>query len=103
MLEPVADGDARIHAVLPRFSRFSRRAAGDATEEQVIAANIDVVFLDGDGCVVRTVSRLAPWRAAMEWRARSVIELPPGRLERCQVQIGDHVYLAPAREQRWAS
>lgn len=45
-------GDARIAAVLPRSSRFSRRAAGDATEEQVVAANIDTVFLvaglDGD-------------------------------------------------------
>src|SRR5687767_14660695 len=44
VVEPVADSDARIHAVLPRASRFSRRAAGDATEEQVVAANIDVVF-----------------------------------------------------------
>jgi ribosome biogenesis GTPase / thiamine phosphate phosphatase len=42
---PRAGGDARIRAVLPRFSRFSRRAAGDPTEEQVVAANIDVVFL----------------------------------------------------------
>jgi ribosome biogenesis GTPase / thiamine phosphate phosphatase len=45
-------GDARIMAVLPRHSRFSRRAAGDPTEEQVVAANIDTVFLvaglDGD-------------------------------------------------------
>ena len=32
VVEPVADSDARIHAVLPRFSRFSRRAAGDTTE-----------------------------------------------------------------------
>lgn len=47
VLEPVASSDARIHAVLPRFSRFSRRAAGDVTEEQVVAANIDVVFLVG--------------------------------------------------------
>ena len=47
VLEPLAGGEARIHAVLPRFSRFSRRAAGDVTEEQVIAANIDVVFLVG--------------------------------------------------------
>jgi ribosome biogenesis GTPase / thiamine phosphate phosphatase len=38
-------GDARIRAVLPRVSRFSRRAAGDVTEEQVVAANIDTVFL----------------------------------------------------------
>src|SRR3954469_7870281 len=45
-------GDARIMAVLPRRTRFSRRAAGDPTEEQVVAANIDTVFLvaglDGD-------------------------------------------------------
>jgi ribosome biogenesis GTPase len=47
VLEPVSDGDARIHAVLPRASRFSRRAAGDVTEEQVVAANIDTVFLVG--------------------------------------------------------
>ncbi len=38
-------GDARIRAVLPRFSRFSRRAAGDPTEEQIVAANINTVFL----------------------------------------------------------
>jgi ribosome biogenesis GTPase len=38
-------GDARIRAVLPRATHFSRRAAGNATEEQVVAANIDVVFL----------------------------------------------------------
>lgn len=52
-IEPPADGgDARIHAVLPRRSRFSRRAAGNPTEEQIVAANIDTVFLvaglDGD-------------------------------------------------------
>ena len=53
VLEPAKDsGDARIVAVLPRHSRFSRRAAGDPTEEQVVAANVDTVFLvtglDGD-------------------------------------------------------
>lgn len=35
----------RIRAVLPRKSRFSRRAAGNPTEEQIVAANVDVVFL----------------------------------------------------------
>jgi ribosome biogenesis GTPase len=34
-----------IQAVLPRRTQFSRRAAGDREEEQVVAANIDVVFL----------------------------------------------------------
>jgi ribosome biogenesis GTPase len=45
--ETVDDGDARIHAILPRVSRFSRRAAGEVTEEQIVAANVDVVFLVG--------------------------------------------------------
>lgn len=39
------EGITQIHAVLPRFSRFSRRAAGRAEREQVLAANLDYVFL----------------------------------------------------------
>jgi ribosome biogenesis GTPase len=34
-----------IQAVLPRRSRFSRKVAGSETEAQVVAANVDVVFL----------------------------------------------------------
>jgi ribosome biogenesis GTPase len=47
VLDPAAagGGDARIRAILPRASQFSRRAAGNPTERQVIAANVDVVFL----------------------------------------------------------
>ncbi len=45
-------GRCLIRAVLPRLGRFSRKAAGGWTEEQVVAANIDTVFLvsglDGD-------------------------------------------------------
>ncbi len=41
-----------IVAVLPRRSRFSRKTAGSVADEQVVAANIDVVFnvkaLDAD-------------------------------------------------------
>lgn len=41
-----ADGrHGTIEAVLPRRSRFSRKVAGELTEEQIVAANIDVVFL----------------------------------------------------------
>jgi len=36
---------ALIEAVLPRRTQFSRRAAGRAVEEQVIAANIDVAAI----------------------------------------------------------
>ncbi len=42
----------RITAVLPRRTCFSRKQAGERTEEQVLASNVDVVFLvaglDGD-------------------------------------------------------
>jgi len=34
-----------IHAVLPRKSRFSRKVAGEKTEEQIVAANVDTVFI----------------------------------------------------------
>jgi ribosome biogenesis GTPase len=36
---------AMIHAILPRKSAFSRKAAGQSSDEQVIAANIDTVFI----------------------------------------------------------
>jgi len=38
-------GAGAIHAVLPRASAFTRKVAGRAHEEQVVAANIDVAFL----------------------------------------------------------
>ena len=42
---PEPNGPARIQAVLPRRSKFSRKAAGLNSEEQVVAANVDTVFL----------------------------------------------------------
>lgn len=36
---------AIIQAVLPRNSKFSRKSAGKTSEEQIIATNIDTVFL----------------------------------------------------------
>ncbi len=43
---PRPEGDRlTIHAVLPRRTKFSRKAAGEEIEEQVVAANVDVVFL----------------------------------------------------------
>jgi ribosome biogenesis GTPase len=41
----VGEGRATIQAMLPRKSLFARQAAGDETEEQPLAANIDTVFL----------------------------------------------------------
>jgi ribosome biogenesis GTPase / thiamine phosphate phosphatase len=39
------DGRWRIEGIVPRRSRFSRRAAGRGTHEQVVAANVDTVLL----------------------------------------------------------
>jgi len=39
------EGKATIHAILPRRSKFSRKVAGLATEEQIVATNISTVFL----------------------------------------------------------
>ncbi|HYE77025.1 MAG TPA: ribosome small subunit-dependent GTPase A [bacterium] len=48
----LAGGLYVIQQVLPRTSKFSRKVAGTRVEEQVVAANIDTVFLvtalDGD-------------------------------------------------------
>lgn len=41
----VEEGRATIHGILPRKSKFSRKIAGDTTEEQIIATNVDTVFL----------------------------------------------------------
>ena len=41
-----AEGDrVMIHAVLPRRTSFVRKIAGSRTEEQIVGANIDTVFL----------------------------------------------------------
>ncbi len=40
-----ADNSGTITAVLPRFTKFSRKTAWQAAEEQVLAANIDVALL----------------------------------------------------------
>ncbi len=47
-----SEKSATIHSILPRKSKFSRQSAGGITKEQIVAANVDTVFLvsglDGD-------------------------------------------------------
>jgi ribosome biogenesis GTPase / thiamine phosphate phosphatase len=58
-----SDGPGVIDAVLPRRTAFTRRAAGTRSDDQVIAANVDVVFvmlgLDNDFNVRRVERYLA--------------------------------------------
>ena len=43
--QPGEETRAAIHAVLPRRTKFSRKAVGEQVVEQVVAANVDTVFL----------------------------------------------------------
>ncbi len=80
---PTGDGRALIHAVLPRKSKFSRKVAGQRTDEQVVAANVDTIFLvsglDGDFNPRRIERYLT---AAWDSGARPVVVL--NKLDRCE-------------------
>jgi uncharacterized membrane protein (UPF0127 family) len=52
----------------------------------------DAVFLDRDGRVVGAYRRFRRNRISrMHWRARGVLELPAGTIERTATQVGDLV------------
>lgn len=80
------NGSAQIQAVLPRATRFSRRAAGKAEREQVVAANLDYAFLvsglDNDFSPRRIERYLA---AAWESGATPVVIL--NKLDLCSDQL----------------
>jgi ribosome biogenesis GTPase len=42
---PADNSEAVIHRVLPRKSKFSRKVAGERTDEQVVAANVDTAWI----------------------------------------------------------
>lgn len=85
-LEPAEQQDPVIRAVLPRRTAFSRRAAhdpaSDSAREQVVAANVDVVFI-----VASMADELSPrlleryLTLAWESGARPVILLTKADLE----------------------
>lgn len=72
VVRPHENGDgAVIQAVLPRRTSVSRKSASRASEEQVLAANVDVVFvvagLDGDLNMRRLERYLATvWESGAE-------------------------------------
>src|SRR3989339_385730 len=69
-------GLAIIEGILPRISKLSRKTTGKTTEEQVLVANIDIIFLvnglDGDYNLRRIERYLT---VAMESNTKSVILL----------------------------
>ncbi len=55
---------------------------------------IDVIFVNGDHDVVGLRENLRPFRmTSLNWRARSVLELPAGTIQGSRTEIGDHLSL----------
>ena len=78
-----SEGRATIQGVLPRKSKFSRKVAGGTSDEQVVAANVETVFLvaglDGDFNLRRMERYIA---AAWDSGANPVIVL--NKADACQ-------------------
>ena len=104
---PPGGKQGRIQAVLSRKSAFSRKAAGRRTQDQVVAANVDVIFLfcglDNDFNLRRVERYLA---AAWESGAQPVLLLnkadlcddPEARLAEVQaIAFGAPVHLLSAK------
>jgi ribosome biogenesis GTPase / thiamine phosphate phosphatase len=73
---PAAEGDATIHAILPRRTSFMRKAADRVQTMQVVAANVDVAFLVASMNADFNVRRLERYLAtAWQSSARPVVVL----------------------------
>ena len=60
---------------------------------------IDAVYLDARGRIIRLYHSLIPGRvAALNWKTRSVLELPAGTLEKTGTQVGDLLEFLPNEE-----
>ncbi len=51
-------GDSLIQMILPRMSVFSRKAAGKRTDEQIVAANVDTVWIVSPADADRNPARI---------------------------------------------
>lgn len=53
---------------------------------------IDIVALDRNNVVIGAYENVGPWRLrAVAWKTKSVLELPPGRISRCKLEVGDQL------------
>jgi len=103
----LADRVERAERVLDRMRGLLGRAALGDGEALAIAPcgsihtffmkfEIDAVFLDRRGRVVRALPGLRPWRATrFHLRAEQVVELPAGTLERTGTREGDELAFEP--------
>lgn len=102
---PEFDGPGVIDGVMPRRTVFTRRAAGRATREQSVAANVDIAFLvtglDEDYSL-RRIERLL----ALTWEsgARPVVVLNKADTCDCvEERLAEATGVAPGADVRAAS
>ncbi|MDZ4231045.1 MAG: GTPase RsgA, partial [Dehalococcoidales bacterium] len=73
-----------IQALLPRKSKFSRKVAGELTEEQIVSANVDTVFIvngldGGRNFNLRRIERYL----ALAWSSGAVPVIILNKLDLC--------------------
>jgi uncharacterized membrane protein (UPF0127 family) len=52
---------------------------------------IDLVYLDGENCVVRIVRKVQPWGFSACWQAQSVLEMPAEWAAKSSLRTGDRL------------
>jgi uncharacterized protein len=58
---------------------------------------IDVLYVDGQGDVVRALPGVRPWRIGpISWKTKWVLELPTGAIERSGTRVGDRLEVVRA-------
>ena len=50
---------------------------------------IDVLFVDGNHCIIKIVANMLPSKASMAIRSKYVVELPAGTARRAACCVGD--------------
>lgn len=59
---------------------------------------LDIVFLDGESRILDIRHTLKPWRMATKFGAKTVVELPAGKLKETNTEVGDQLELEPTSE-----
>jgi uncharacterized protein len=54
---------------------------------------IDVIYANREGRVLKLVRDIKPWRMSWCMGAKVALELPVGAIDRCGVQVGDHLVI----------
>jgi ribosome biogenesis GTPase / thiamine phosphate phosphatase len=100
---------AMIHTVLPRKSAFSRKVAGQTADKQVIAANIDMVFIVAGLDLNFSLRRIERY-LSLAWESRAVPVVLLNKSDLCQdteakksevesIAVGVDVCMLSARQQ----